>query len=54
MEPLVVPPPHPFRGRRFDLFDRPPGAALTDELGLVEVVDRLGDATYANPDHVAT
>lgn len=39
----MVPPPHPFERRKLDLLDRPPGPALADQLGLVEVVDRLGE-----------
>src|SRR5690606_19332475 len=36
-----VPPPHPLERREPDLLDGPPRSALTDQLGLVEVVDRL-------------
>ena len=42
VETLGVPPGHPARGGEFDLVGRPPGTAGTDELGLVQAVDRLG------------
>ena len=38
----MVPPPHVFEGRKLDLLDRPPRALLPNQLGLVEIVDRLG------------
>jgi hypothetical protein len=38
---LMVPPPHVFEGREFDLLNRPPGALLSDQFGLVEVVEYL-------------
>jgi len=41
VEPFEVEPVDPFRGRELDLFDGPPGALLLDQLGLVQVVDRL-------------
>ena len=43
VEALVVPPGHPCRGRELDLVGRPPGPLGSDELGLVEAVDRLGE-----------
>lgn len=42
VEAGVVLSPHPFERREFDLLDCPPGPALADQLGLVEVVDGLG------------
>lgn len=47
MEALIVPPPHPFQCRQLDLFDSPPGAASTDQFGLVEPVDGLSERTVA-------
>jgi hypothetical protein len=35
VELFVVPPPHPFQYREFDLLDRLPGALLSDEFTLV-------------------
>lgn len=43
VEALVVPPPHLLEGRELDLLDSPPGASLSDEFGLVEVVEGLGE-----------
>lgn len=43
METSVVPPPHVLERRELDLLDRPPRSALTDQLGLVEPVDGLGE-----------
>jgi predicted glycoside hydrolase/deacetylase ChbG (UPF0249 family) len=37
------PAPDVFEGREFDLLDGAPGAALADQLGLVEPVDGLGE-----------
>jgi hypothetical protein len=39
----VVPPPHVFERREFDLLGGPPRTLLADEFGRVEVVDRLGE-----------
>lgn len=44
VEALVVPPPDPLERRELDLLDRAPGPATTDQLGLVEPVDRLGES----------
>ena len=43
VETSVVPPPHVLERRELDLLDRPPRALSTDQLGLVEPVDCLGE-----------
>ena len=39
VEALVVPPPHPFQRREFDLLDGAPRPAGADRLGLEESID---------------
>jgi hypothetical protein len=41
-EPAVVEPVHPLQGGVLDLIKAPPGAALADQLSLVQPNDRLG------------
>lgn len=43
----VVEPVDPFGGGEFDLLDGAPGPAGTDDLGLVQAVDRLGERVDA-------
>jgi hypothetical protein len=47
VEPLVVPPVDQGGGLELDLLDAAPGSAPPDELGLVELVDRLGEDVEA-------
>jgi hypothetical protein len=42
MEPALVPPGNPDGSGEFDFVGCPPGAVASDQLGLVEAVDRLG------------
>jgi hypothetical protein len=42
VEAALVEPNYPFGGGQFDLLDGPPGLAGSDQLGLVEAVDGLG------------
>ena len=44
MEPSVVPPVDPAGRGELDLLDRPPGPLAADQLGLVQLVDRLNNA----------
>jgi hypothetical protein len=46
-EPLVIEPVHPLEGREFDVLQAAPGAAPTDDLGLVQAVDRLSEGVDA-------
>jgi hypothetical protein len=43
VQALVVPPPHPFQRREFDLLDCSPGSAAADQFGFVDPVDRLSE-----------
>src|SRR5260370_18693108 len=43
VEPTPVPPVDPLRSGELDLLGSPPGSASTDELGLVETHDGLGE-----------
>src|ERR1019366_2736053 len=43
VEPALVTPVEPGCGGELDLFGRSPGASASDQLGLVEAVDRLGE-----------
>ena len=42
VEPSAVEPVDPFQGGELEVLEPPPGAAVADELGLVEPDDRLG------------
>jgi hypothetical protein len=42
VQSAFVPPGHPLEGRQLDLLGASPRAAATDQLGLVQPVDRLG------------
>src|SRR5664280_3250246 len=44
MEPALVPPGNPDGSCEFDLVGCPPSAMASDQLGLVEAVDRLGES----------
>ena len=42
-EPVVVEPVDPFERRELEVVEAAPGAAVADELGLVQPDDRLGE-----------
>ena len=44
---LVIPPPHIFQGREFNLLDRSPGSLSADELSFVAPADGLGEGVDA-------
>jgi hypothetical protein len=44
VQPVFVPPGDPLEGRQLDLPGAWPRAAATDQLGLVQAVDRLGQS----------
>ena len=46
-EAAVVEPVDPFEGGVFEVVEAAPGAAVADELGLVEADDRLGEGVDA-------
>ena len=46
-EAAVVEPVDPFEGRVLEVVEAAPGAAVADELGLVEPDDRLGEGVDA-------
>jgi hypothetical protein len=43
VKPALVPPVEPGGGREFDLVDGMPGTPASDQLGLVQTVDCLGE-----------
>jgi hypothetical protein len=49
-QPAMIEPVDPFERRVFDRIEVPPGAAVTDDLGLEQTDDRLGQAlSYESP-----
>jgi hypothetical protein len=47
-EPFAVEPMDPFEGGEFDGLEAAPGAAPTDDLGLVQAVDRLREGVVVS------